>query len=366
MEFCKRNNINLKGPNSTSLNLSIKISKKGERVDKTKPFDNIDIFSWEIKLRKVQFDIRLQYFRMLMLLTSISMAGGLISSLNKIEQNAEHLEKMSHFSVFSEMLVNYSLILHFGIITPPDYVSFILCLSIFVVINRLWFLKHQYSIQTSQVPSRVKRWKIEILLIVILGLDIPSMCENGSVLLACSIFPLIFQFFEGFQSGRSNLCLEYHFKYKFFQFFLLGYICGSNNPAHMKPTDRELVKYFFIIAFALSLLLIFQKFICPNLLFNGLDIPNKEKEGCRIITVIEFKEIFLETDDEEESLLSKNSSDHHECSICLASLIDSQLKMERICITPCSHFFHYKCLKRWLKLRKTCPLCRSSCSSLHF
>eukprot|EP00443_Scrippsiella_acuminata_P055142 CAMPEP_0115514522 /NCGR_PEP_ID=MMETSP0271-20121206/75698_1 /TAXON_ID=71861 /ORGANISM="Scrippsiella trochoidea, Strain CCMP3099" /LENGTH=102 /DNA_ID=CAMNT_0002944973 /DNA_START=107 /DNA_END=415 /DNA_ORIENTATION=- len=26
--------------------------------------------------------------------------------------------------------------------------------------------------------------------------------------------------------------------------------------------------------------------------------------------------------------------------------------------TPCNHYYHYDCLKEWLKLSKTCPLCR--------
>jgi len=31
-----------------------------------------------------------------------------------------------------------------------------------------------------------------------------------------------------------------------------------------------------------------------------------------------------------------------------------------IIATPCSHYFHKECLKEWLKLSKTCPLCRAN------
>ena len=33
-------------------------------------------------------------------------------------------------------------------------------------------------------------------------------------------------------------------------------------------------------------------------------------------------------------------------------------------ITPCSHFFHAGCLKKWLYVQETCPLCHSQLKGL--
>ena len=38
------------------------------------------------------------------------------------------------------------------------------------------------------------------------------------------------------------------------------------------------------------------------------------------------------------------------CAICLEDL------NKNVIITPCSHKFHYACLKKWIK--NSCPLCR--------
>lgn len=37
--------------------------------------------------------------------------------------------------------------------------------------------------------------------------------------------------------------------------------------------------------------------------------------------------------------------------------------MNNAVITPCSHFFHAGCLKKWLYVQETCPLCHSQLKS---
>jgi len=44
-----------------------------------------------------------------------------------------------------------------------------------------------------------------------------------------------------------------------------------------------------------------------------------------------------------------------ECCICTEAF-DTSITIKR---TPCQHYFHEECLKKWLKAAKTCPLCRS-------
>ena len=41
-----------------------------------------------------------------------------------------------------------------------------------------------------------------------------------------------------------------------------------------------------------------------------------------------------------------------QCSICLNSIIDAQY-------LPCGHYYHKKCINKWLKNNNTCPFCRS-------
>ncbi|XP_018488188.2 E3 ubiquitin protein ligase RIE1-like [Raphanus sativus] len=42
------------------------------------------------------------------------------------------------------------------------------------------------------------------------------------------------------------------------------------------------------------------------------------------------------------------------CCICLGNCGD-----EKEGKLPCSHVFHLKCIRRWLRIRPTCPLCQS-------
>lgn len=37
--------------------------------------------------------------------------------------------------------------------------------------------------------------------------------------------------------------------------------------------------------------------------------------------------------------------------------------MKSAVITPCGHFFHASCLKKWLYVQETCPLCHSQLKS---
>lgn len=43
------------------------------------------------------------------------------------------------------------------------------------------------------------------------------------------------------------------------------------------------------------------------------------------------------------------------CNICLEAFKTG----DRICYTPCKHFFHKNCLYPWLFSNKTCPVCRT-------
>ena len=48
-----------------------------------------------------------------------------------------------------------------------------------------------------------------------------------------------------------------------------------------------------------------------------------------------------------------------ECSICLTSTNKPK------CVTKCGHHFHISCIKQWLKVNHTCPMCREPLADKH-
>lgn len=55
--------------------------------------------------------------------------------------------------------------------------------------------------------------------------------------------------------------------------------------------------------------------------------------------------------DLDEVVKEKNEN----CSICF----EKNDCDDTLILTKCDHVYHYKCLKEWVDLNKTCPLCRS-------
>jgi hypothetical protein len=48
-------------------------------------------------------------------------------------------------------------------------------------------------------------------------------------------------------------------------------------------------------------------------------------------------------------------ADHNQCGICLADYVEE----DKLRVLPCSHCYHSNCVDSWLKLKATCPTCRS-------
>jgi hypothetical protein len=51
-----------------------------------------------------------------------------------------------------------------------------------------------------------------------------------------------------------------------------------------------------------------------------------------------------------------SSLSYENCTICLSNF----LKDEFITTLSCSHIFHSPCLKEWISIKSTCPLCRAN------
>jgi len=51
---------------------------------------------------------------------------------------------------------------------------------------------------------------------------------------------------------------------------------------------------------------------------------------------------------------SRKTNHHDDCSVCLSAFRNR----ERLITLPCKHSYHAGCITRWLKIDKTCPVCK--------
>ncbi|PON93557.1 43kDa postsynaptic protein [Trema orientale] len=58
-------------------------------------------------------------------------------------------------------------------------------------------------------------------------------------------------------------------------------------------------------------------------------------------------------DDHDQSLGTKTTVEHDQCSVCL-----EKLSFDEVVRMPCSHIYHKNCIVRWLETSHMCPLCR--------
>ena len=52
--------------------------------------------------------------------------------------------------------------------------------------------------------------------------------------------------------------------------------------------------------------------------------------------------------------VSKLDEENKKCIICL----DEYKNNDKVIYLPCIHFFHKKCINRWLKNKPKCPICQ--------
>lgn len=52
-----------------------------------------------------------------------------------------------------------------------------------------------------------------------------------------------------------------------------------------------------------------------------------------------------------------------ECSICY---IPMNQQHERVKLHNCKHMYHIYCIKEWIKLKPSCPLCRDTVSNIDY
>uniref|UniRef100_A0A8D0L022 RING-type domain-containing protein n=1 Tax=Strix occidentalis caurina TaxID=311401 RepID=A0A8D0L022_STROC len=58
---------------------------------------------------------------------------------------------------------------------------------------------------------------------------------------------------------------------------------------------------------------------------------------------------------------SNRQSEQTLCVVCMCDFEARQL----LRVLPCNHEFHAKCVDKWLKANRTCPICRADASEVH-
>jgi len=54
---------------------------------------------------------------------------------------------------------------------------------------------------------------------------------------------------------------------------------------------------------------------------------------------------------------SNEGSDTEEPTVCVVCMCDFECR-QVVRVLPCAHEFHSKCVDKWLKSNRTCPICR--------
>lgn len=154
---------------------------------------------------------------------------------------------------------------------------------------------------------------------------------------------------------------------------ILGYIMLTSYTVYflcMRTSNycSEAVQFYYIInwlvfGFFIRLLISFVNYYLHfRYGLNEADLHNMElnnypnKAPIEVINMLES----ITLNDDNISIVKTNSDETLECAICLHEFEVSQT----IKILPCNkkHFFHNKCIDKWLSHNKACPTCRQEVS----
>jgi hypothetical protein len=77
----------------------------------------------------------------------------------------------------------------------------------------------------------------------------------------------------------------------------------------------------------------------------------------------EVEEAFIDLIPESEIKdVEKFHGENSDCIVCLNSFQSGDL----VTTLPCSHVYHSKCIKDWLKTNPTCPVCKYEITKENF
>tara|TARA_B110000858_G_scaffold185970_1_gene228650 strand:- start:4 stop:564 length:561 start_codon:yes stop_codon:yes gene_type:complete len=105
-------------------------------------------------------------------------------------------------------------------------------------------------------------------------------------------------------------------------------------------------KYEFRCYTLITMMAKSQSYLSRRAKINNKNMPNYPSPKTLKKPLFSTLSRYVVIPDEEEQI--------EECSICLEKLE----KNNSVVILECSHKFHDKCIKNWMKIKKTCPICR--------
>ena len=130
---------------------------------------------------------------------------------------------------------------------------------------------------------------------------------------------------------------------------------------HQKCTEltpiRDFVIFYLIIDYVLPTVLIILLYFtvwlgiricCPHYLIRIMN-NSPIRTGASDSELEQLNSIKF-----DQSIIAETDSNHNICSIC----IDEYHDTDNIIILPCKHHYHEQCCKEWLKINKSCPICR--------
>lgn len=134
------------------------------------------------------------------------------------------------------------------------------------------------------------------------------------------------------------VCYDHHITLNRLKIVILAMICND----------------LYFICYSTFLLLVYKKInVCPFLLLNVIYFLVDFGTLGEIMTILEeYKKIkSIKT----TIIKYKKEMKNEECPICYCKYS----KKKKIRILKCNHYFHKKCINKWIKRSFSCPICRN-------
>lgn len=169
---------------------------------------------------------------------------------------------------------------------------------------------------------------------------------DGIFLMSCLI-PVIFQCINSFNLAQIRFSVGYTFIFKFSQFFLILFLANLKPPYTLVPDAAHITRPSIMMIFFIYTVVIAQIVYHPKLFMRWQHLKAEMKFRPVVKKLRELPE----------------KENGYSCIICMDEF---EREEDEGVWTHCSHFFHKDCLENWLKMRKSCPICKRKCLSMDY
>ena len=156
------------------------------------------------------------------------------------------------------------------------------------------------------------------------------------------ILPVAYQCYVSFREAKLVFSVGYTFIFKFSQISLLLFLSFLEAPYSLMPPNKGIVSGSLLgVGFVYSVVLAQYQYH-PKLFMRY-----KHLQEC-----MKYRPVRKRVGD------LPPKEDGYTCVICMTEFVkDDEVGV----LTHCGHFFHEECLEEWLKIKKSCPICKSHC-----